>query len=343
MYYHIRLDKQGHVNPKQGFGVIRKDFRSLESMLAWMQMEFGQWSNGWAIDCVGKTETNALMLLSDLKQLVGNANPDIYMLINQKCPDYNLCRAYCFFVSENTGEPPSGFSFTAEYESSIVSSMVETIPNVKQSLFDILQSFDIAEKFDFVGKAYEAILDFYVTEKDIPLVIRQIKHKNHLNPEDYIALADMCQFLDEEQLAARLYAESYFSEGEANWRGKSLVKLADLYMNSEWPKNGGREWDVMKAVDLLTEALTLGCVKEARDTLEGMREQLFEEFEDEPDVDYFIRNYQADALCLAAFCLCVEIGWEKDVPSGTRLYEAALAQGYERAAYYLKEIHRGRI
>lgn len=216
-------------------------------------------------------------------------------------------------------------------------------PNVNQSIQDILRSFEMDENFDFVSKAFESILEFYDEEKSLPPAIRQIRRKVSLNSEDYVALADMCQFLDEEQLAAKLYAAGFFVEDNPVSRGMSLVKLADLYMNSEWPKNGGREWDVMKAVDLLSEALTLGCSKEAKITLEGMRDQLFEEFEDEPDVDYFIRNYQADALCLAAFCLCVGIGWDKDVPSGTRLYEAALAQGYERAAYYLKEIRSGRI
>ena len=194
-----------------------------------------------------------------------------------------------------------------------------------------------------MSKAFESILVFYDEEKSLPLAIRQIRRKVSLNSEDYVALADMCQILDEEQLAAKLYAAGFFVEDNTVARGMSLVKLADLYMNSEWPKNGGREWDVMKAVDLLSEALILGCSKEAKITLEGMREQLFEEFEDEPDIDYFIRNYQADALCLAAFCLCVGIGWGKDVSSGTRLYEAALAQGYKRAAYYLKEIRSGRI
>ena len=217
-------------------------------------------------------------------------------------------------------------------------------PDVRQSIKDILQSFEMNEGSDFVGRALKALLEFYGDEKDLPRRIREIQKKEILTPEDLVHLADMCEvLLDEERLAARLYVAAYYSEGEAKWRGKALVKLADLYMSSEWAKDGGREWDVMKAVDLLTEALTLGCVKEAKDSLEGMREQLFEEYEDEPDIDNFIRNYQADVLCLAAFCLGVGIGWKKDVPSATRLYEAALAQGYPRAAYYLKEIRFGRI
>jgi TPR repeat protein len=177
----------------------------------------------------------------------------------------------------------------------------------------------------------------------VPSDVLVLRDKEQLKPEDYVTLADECLSCGEEQLAARLYVAACCTAGEREKHGEALVKLADLYMNSDWPKNGGREWDVMKAVDLLTEALSLGCVSNARDALEGMREQLFEEYEDEPDVDYFIRNYQPDALCLAALCLGVGIGWKKDIASSKRLYEAALAQGYPRASYYLKEIQSGRV
>ena len=232
--------------------------------------------------------------------------------------------------------------FSENDEASITAPEVVFEPDVRKDLVDILRSFDITDKFDHVGKAFEAILEFYCDEEDVPDDVRELKEKKNLTPKDYVVLADECQSCGEDQLAARLYVAGCCTAGEPEKSGEALVKLADLYMNLEWPRNGGREWDVMKAVDLLTEALTLGCVKEAKEALEGMREQLFEEYEDEPDVDYFIRNYQADALCLAAFCLGVGIGWKKDVPSATRLYEAALAQGYERASYYLKEIRNGR-
>ena len=215
--------------------------------------------------------------------------------------------------------------------------------DVRKDLVDILRSFDITDKFDYVGKAFEAILEFYCDEEDVPDDVRKLKGKKDLTSNDYVVLADECQSCGEDRLAARLYVAGYCTDGESGMRGEALVKLVDVYMNSDWPKTGGREWDVMKAVDLLTEALTLGCVKDAKEALEGMREQIFEAFEDEPDVDYFIRNYQPDALCLAAFCLGVGIGWKKDVPSSTRLYDAALAQGYERASCYLKEIRSGRV
>jgi hypothetical protein len=93
-----------------------------------------------------------------------------------------------------------------------------------------------------------------------------------------MVLADECQSCGEDLLAARLYVACYCTNGESGMRGEALVKLADLYMNSDWPKTGGRECDVMKAVNLLNEALTLGCVEEAKEVLEGMREQIFEDF-----------------------------------------------------------------
>jgi hypothetical protein len=251
---------------------------------------------------------------------------------------------YEFFVAmRDEKESPPEFSFSEEDESKIVAPEIVFEPDVRQSIVDILQSFDVTEEFDYVSKAFEAILDFHCDEEDTPDDVRELKEKKNLTLEDYVVLADECQSCGEEQLAARLYVAGYCSAGESKTRGEALVKLADLYMNSDWTRHGGRDWDVMKGVDLLTEALKLGCIKEAKDALNEIREQLFEVFEDEPNIDYFIPNYQADALCLAAFCLVVGIGWEKDVPSAKRLYEAALAQGYERASYYLKEIRSGRV
>ena len=249
-----------------------------------------------------------------------------------------------FIVMRDETERHPTFSFSETDEASITAREVVFEPDVRRSIADILRSFEMDEDFDVVGNAIDGIILAYGgDENDVPFDVSKLKKKKELSAEDYVMLADECQTCDDERFAAKLYAAAYYSEAEPATKGEALVQLADLYMNSDWPKNGGREWDVMKAVDLLTEALTLGCVKEAKDALEGMREQIIEECEDEPDIDYFIRNYQADALCLAAFCLAVGVGWKKDVPSATRLYEAALAQGYERASYYLKEIHSGRV
>lgn len=343
MHYHVRMDRPDFRGIGKALGVEEKDFRSLAALVCWLQKKFGKWAGCWQIHGIGNAEDDARKLLSQLNGAIEEDWQWVYMRLNEKCPDFQKCDVYCFTVVKRDGSPENGFSYTEKYERALTATEMVFKPDVRQSLIDILQSFDITEKFDFVGKAFEAIREFYCDENEIPSDVLKLKNKKQLKPEDYIVLADECLCCDEEQLAARLYVAACCTAGESEKHGEALVKLADLYMNSEWPRNGGREWDVMKAVDLLTEVLTLGCVASARDALEGMREQIFEEYEDEPDVDYFIRNYQPDALCLAAFCLGVGIGWEKDVASSKRLFETALTRGYFRASHYLKELRSGRV
>ena len=344
MYYHVRLDKILHDGCTDMDARVEWDFRSLKRALAMIGREFGADAACWRIHDITDRTLDIMRLENELKVALESTYQFIVMTFKDGVSAIEKYDHYEFFIvmRDETERPPT-FSFSENDEASITAPEVVFEPDVRKDLVDILRSFDITDKFDYVGKAFEAILEFYCDEEDVPDDVRELKGKENLAAEDYVVLADECQSCGDEQLAARLYVAGYHADGESGKRGEALVKLADLYMNSEWPKNGGRECDVMKAVDLLTEALTLGCVKEAKEALEGMREQIIEEYEDEPDVDYFIRNYQADALCLAAFCLGVGIGWKKDVPSATRLYEAALAQGYERASYYLKEIRSGRV
>lgn len=343
MYYHVRIDKILHNGRTDIDARVEWDFRSLKRALAMIGREFGADAACWRIHDITDRTLDIMRLENELKVALESTYQFIVMTFKDGVSAIEKYDHYEFFIvmRDETERPPT-FSFSENDEASITAPEVVFEPDVRKDLVDILRSFDITDKFDHVGKAFEAILEFYCDEEDVPDDVRELKEKKNLTPKDYVVLADECQSCGEDQLAARLYVAGCCTAGEPEKSGEALVKLADLYMNLEWPRNGGREWDVMKAVDLLTEALTLGCVKEAKEALEGMREQLFEEYEDEPDVDYFIRNYQADALCLAAFCLGVGIGWKKDVPSATRLYEAALAQGYERASYYLKEIRNGR-
>ena len=177
-----------------------------------------------------------------------------------------------FIVMRDEAEYPPTFSFSEKDEASITAPEVVFEPDVRRSIADILRSFEMDEDFDVVGNAIDGIILAYGgDENDVPFDVSKLKKKKELSAEDYVMLADECQTCDDERFAAKLYAAAYYSEAEPATKGEALVQLADLYMNSDWPKNGGREWDVMKAVDLLTEALTLGCVKEAKDALEGMR------------------------------------------------------------------------
>ena len=116
------------------------------------------------------------------------------------------------------------------------------------------------------------------------------------------------------------------------------MKLADLYMNS----SKCRQKDAMKAIDLLTEALTLGCAEKAGKVLLELREQLFPDDEDNMNINALIRWHSRDEICFAAFCLGVGLGWREDIASSKRLFELALSRGYTRAAYYLESIRTRR-
>jgi len=345
MYYHVRLDRIFHDGRTDMDAQAEWDFRSLTKALAMIGRDYGMDAAGWRIQDLTEPMSNIMLLENHMRVALESSHQFVVMTFKDASPALKKYDHYEFFVvAREEAERPPEFAFSKEDEEAIVVPEVAFEPNVRSSLIDILRSFDVAMRFDFVGKAFAAILEFYCgDERDVPNDVWQLRDKEQLKPEDYVMLADECLSCGDEQLAARLYVSGYCADGEAKEKGRALVKLADLYMNSDWPKNGGRDWDLMKAVDLLTEALTLGCVASAKDALEGMRERLFEDYEDEPDMDYFIRNYQPDTLCLAAFCLGVGIGWKKDVVSSRRLYEAALAQGYPRASYYLKEIDSGHV
>lgn len=342
MHYYVRMDKPDYCGKGEACGCTRKYFRSLQALLGWMQDEYGKWATSWRVDCLGGAERDARNLFATLKMAIENIEKWqwVYMGVAETCPDYHDCDTYCFTITKRDGDPVEGYSFSEDGEAA----MREFKPDVGQSIRDTLRSFDIVEKVNYIDKAFETIIEYYCDEKDVPADVLNLRTKKDLAPKDYVILADECQSLGEEQLAAVLYVAGCCTNGEKKEKGEALVRLAELYMNSDWPQSGDRERDVMMAVDLLSEALRLGCVAEAQNTLEGMREQIFEvDDEEELDVDYIINNYAADALCLAAFCLSIGIGWKKDVASATCLFEMALARGYVRASYYLKEIRSGRI
>jgi len=351
MHFHVRMDKPDFIGEGKTLGIEEKDFRSLRAFLNWVQSAYGKWALCWQIDGIDGSENNARKLLPALERSIDDSFQWVYMGVNKSSPDYRKCDAYCFTVSKRDGDPEKGFSFT-ENEEAIMLSEDVFAPDVNRSIKDILGSFEIIEDSDFAGRAFKALVALYGGENKIPSAVRKQKGKGPLQPEDYIALADECQNCDEEQLAAPLYAAGYYARGEAENRGEALVKLAELYMTSEWPKTGGREYDVMKAVDLLTEAVALGRTEDAKNALIDLREQTISEYEDEPDleecedgpdVDFFINNLPGDALCLIGFCFGVGVGCEKDLTSATRLFEAALDKGYSRAAHYLSEIRTGQI
>ena len=344
VFYHTRLDKQGYIDPKMGFGAIRKDFRTLTAMLCWMQTEFGDWSDGWAIDCVGKTEPHALMLKHDLERLIGVARPDVYMRMNRNCPDYERCRVYCFFVSENEGEPPDGFSFTEQEEEKFVQGVDTDKVDFAEVVSDVLRGFCALEIDDPIHKAFEFMVDLYGDWKNMPNRIGNMRSSDNLTVADLIALADECNCGCDEQLAAVLYVLAY-NAGKAQGAvlcGEALAKLAELYYESDWPRSGGRECDYMNIVKLLTVAHSFGHVKEALRIMNDVRSEFTEDIGenevDEEDIGYMLRNYQPDAVCFIAFCLGAGIGWKQDRKLAHQLFTAAAENGYLRAQKYVLEL-----
>lgn len=350
MYYHIRIDKIDkilHDGRTDMEARVAWDFRSLKQALAMIARDFGSHSAGWRIQDLQSPADKRLdiMQLKDaLQEALESSYQYIVMTFKDDDPLTEKYDHYEFFVvARDESESPVNYSFSIEEENAIAAPKVLFEPNVMRSLTDILLSFAFEGKFNAAEQAFKVIYEFYDEEEDVPDDIKNLKGKDNLTVVDYILLADECLSCGEEQLAAGLYAAACCSKDLSRQKGEAFVKLADLYMNSDWPRKVGREWDVMKAIDLLTEALKLGCIEEAKTALEGMREQIFEEFDDEPDVNYFIGHYRPDALCLAAFCLAFGIGWQKDVSAAIRLNEAAFKCGYDRAAYYLDEIQVGHI
>ena len=344
MYYHVELRKIFHDGCRDDAAIVEWDFRSLNKALSMVKRDFGGVAECWRIEYLTERTVDLMSLERSLQRALENTYQTVILTFKDGVSEIEKYDHYdFFFVIRDEAERPPKYSFSEDDESAIEAPAVIFTPDFRKSIVDVVRSFDILEKFDVVAKAFESIVEFYCDKEEVPKDVMALRDKDKLSAEDCILLGDECQSCDEEQLAVRLFVAGYFADGANEKKGEALIRVADLYMSSDWPRNGGREWDVMKAVDLLTEALALGCVQDARNSLEGMREQIFEEWDEEVDVDHFIRNYEADALCLAAFCLAVGIGWKKDVQASKKLYEAALSRGYERASYYLDEIKRGRL
>lgn len=356
MYFHIRLDKilyEGHTDMDAR---IAWNFRSLGKALAMVGRDFRHLAQGWRIEYITENVDDPMLLLPVLQKVTEDGYQTVVMPIRNGCAESERYDHYEFFVvARDETERPPDYSYSEEEESSILENVCVPKPSIENSLKDVLRSFDASEDCDFVEQAIEMIIENYGGEKDAPQDVLALKDKEVLHSDDYVLLGEECQWCGDDQFAARSFAAAVAVPGDADVRGDALINLAQLYMVSDWPKNGGREWDVMKAVDLLTEALSLGCVQNAKDALDGMRSQIFCDLEDEFereggmddeqlfDVDYCISHYEADALCLAAFCLAIGVGWKKDVATAIKLYEVALSRGYARAAYYLGEISDGHL
>jgi len=105
MYYHIRIDKPGHIDEKQRFEAEAKDFDSIESALTWMQTAYGAMGCGWTIMGVPNSATTDVRTLCGL--LDGLLDEDyqyVYMTMSERCPDYGKCESYCFNIFKRDGD-----------------------------------------------------------------------------------------------------------------------------------------------------------------------------------------------------------------------------------------------
>lgn len=125
MHYHVRMDRPEFRGIGKALGVEEKDFRSLQAFLNWLQQKFGKWAVCWQIHGIGNVESDARKLLPLLQEAIEEDWQWVYMGLNESCPDYRKCDAYCFTVAKREGEPANGFSFTEEEESSVMISADE--------------------------------------------------------------------------------------------------------------------------------------------------------------------------------------------------------------------------
>ena len=125
MHYHVRMDRPDFRGIGKALSVEEKDFRSLAALVCWLQKKFGKWAGCWQIHGIGNVEDDARKLLPLLQEVIEEDWQWVYMGLNENCPDYWKCDAYCFTVAKREGEPANGFSFTEEEESSVMISADE--------------------------------------------------------------------------------------------------------------------------------------------------------------------------------------------------------------------------
>ena len=193
MYYHVRLDKIFHDGCTDMDARIEWDFRSLKKALAMIGREFGADAACWRIHDITDRTLDIMRLENDLKVALESTYQFIVMTFKDGVSAIEKYDHYEFFIvmRDETERPPT-FSFSENDEASITAPEVVFEPDVRKDLVDILCSFDITDKFDYVGKAFEAILEFYCDEEDVPDDVRELKEKKNLTPKDYVVLQHDC-------------------------------------------------------------------------------------------------------------------------------------------------------
>ena len=178
MYYHVRLDRIFHDSRTDMDAPAEWDFRSLTKALAMISRDYGMDAAGWRIQDLTEPMSNIMLLENHMRVALESSHQFVVMTFKDTSPALKKYDHYEFFVvARDEAERSPDFAFSKEDEEAIAVPEVAFEPNVRSSLIDILRSFDVAMRFDFVGKAFAAILEFYCDERDVPNDVWQLRDK----------------------------------------------------------------------------------------------------------------------------------------------------------------------
>ena len=135
MYYYLKMSKPNPYDEGDHTIFQHKYFRSLKSLLVWLQLKYGKCALSWSIDESNHHEEDARLLLNSLNNTIEEIDWQCCsMKLDTSCPDSLNCDFYFFSIKKCDGEPTSGFSFTEQDESSFIQLIVVFKPDVAQSI-----------------------------------------------------------------------------------------------------------------------------------------------------------------------------------------------------------------
>ena len=168
MYYHVRIDKVFHDGRTDMDARVEWDFRSLAKALAMIGRDFGKEASCWRIENLTESTPNIMLLENDLRAALESTRQFIIMTLKDGVMALEKYDRYEFFVViRDEAERTPTFSFSEEDESAIVAPEVVFEPDVRQSLIDILHSFDITENLILSARHLRPSLSFIVAMREM--------------------------------------------------------------------------------------------------------------------------------------------------------------------------------
>jgi len=260
MYYHIRLGKFYHGGGEDMPARKEWDFRSLNKALAFVKRDFGPEAEAWRIEDLTERTSDLMTLEKVLADALESGYQYLIMSFKDGSTLAQKYDHYQFFVTtRDEGDDPAAFSFSEEEEAEITASETVFQPDYSQSVRDILKSFDLEARYpEFLDKTAAIMAEYRGDEPDDPEDVGPVRIKDPMSAAEDIELADEYRRRGEDQIAVMLYLAAVGCDGPDVKIGEALAKMAELYLDSNLPKEPGRERDVMKAVDLLVESANRG-------------------------------------------------------------------------------------